>query len=143
MYRDCITKIYLNLSYIGPLSGLYSKNISKIFLYPCHIRNVSILQWYGLIFSGQHWDFIFFSYPTRSQHTRYHNDIVPIRSRVFNAAWVKTKKIRNKWYNFQLPATIVEICTILEISKKWGFRHLRQFVGSPCIHVHTIALDPL
>ena len=88
MYWDCITIKYLNLSYIGPLSGLYSKNISKIFLYPYHIGNVSILQWYGLIFSGQHWDFIFFSYPTRSQHTRYHNDIVPIRSRAFNAAWV-------------------------------------------------------
>ena len=56
---------------------------------------------------------------------------------------LKTKIFRKKWYNFQLPATISEIYMIFEIFKQRGFPHLRQFVESPFIFVHIIALDIL
>ena len=38
------------------------------------------------------------------------------------------------WYNSQLPTTIIGIYMIFQVSQKWYFPHLRQFVKWQYIH---------
>ena len=37
-------------------------------------------------------------------------------------------------YNSELPTTIIEIYTIFQVSQKWFFPHLRQFIRWQYIH---------
>merc|ERR1712212_655034 len=52
----------------------------------------------------------------------------------YNMLILKSRYFRKKWYNSELLTSIIEIYTIFQVSQKWYFPNLRQFVKWQYIH---------